>query len=99
MEKHAKVPGGGYACLSSILLDPPPQDSGRRMESFFLAETLKYLYLLFDQDDARFPLDRYVFNTEAHPLPLIDWESPHGRALLNELKRNQLGLFDIDQNI
>jgi len=36
-------------------------------ESFFLAETLKYLYLLFTDDDV-IPLDRYVFNTEAHPL-------------------------------
>lgn len=38
------------------------------METFFLAETLKYLYLLFGPNDI-FPLDKYVFNTEAHPLP------------------------------
>ncbi|KXS21552.1 glycoside hydrolase family 47 protein [Gonapodya prolifera JEL478] len=37
------------------------------MESFFVAETLKYLYLLFSGDDV-ISLDRYVFNTEAHPL-------------------------------
>ncbi|KAJ1569547.1 hypothetical protein HK405_002998, partial [Cladochytrium tenue] len=36
-------------------------------ESFFLAETLKYLYLLFADSDV-LPLDAYVFNTEAHPL-------------------------------
>ena len=40
-----------------------------RMESFFLAETLKYLYLLFSDDDV-IPLDKYVFNTEAHPLSI-----------------------------
>lgn len=39
-----------------------------KMESFFLGETLKYLYLLFDEGD-KVPLDKYVLNTEAHPLP------------------------------
>jgi hypothetical protein len=37
------------------------------MESFFLAETLKYSYLLF-APETDFSLKRYVFNTEAHPL-------------------------------
>ncbi|GEQ67068.1 hypothetical protein JCM33374_g731 [Metschnikowia sp. JCM 33374] len=41
------------------------------MESFWLAETLKYLYLLFDDED-KLPLNDYVFNTEAHPLPKFD---------------------------
>jgi mannosyl-oligosaccharide alpha-1,2-mannosidase len=41
------------------------------METFFLAETLKYLYLLFGSNDV-FPLDKYVFNTEAHPFPIFD---------------------------
>ncbi|TFK73471.1 glycoside hydrolase family 47 protein [Pluteus cervinus] len=36
------------------------------MESFWFAEVLKYLYLTFD-DPNRFSLDKYVFNTEAHP--------------------------------
>jgi len=36
-------------------------------QSFFLAETLKYLYLLFCPDDV-IPLDKFVFTTEAHPL-------------------------------
>lgn len=40
------------------------------MESFFLAETLKYLYLLFADDASELPLDEWVFNTEAHPLPI-----------------------------
>ena len=38
-------------------------------DSFFLAETLKYLYLLFSEDSL-LPLDRWVFNTEAHPFPI-----------------------------
>lgn len=47
---------------------PPPKDN--RMDTFFLAETLKYLYLLFSPDDI-IPLESYVFNTEAHPLPVF----------------------------
>ncbi|CAN6675032.1 hypothetical protein TRVA0_080S00210 [Trichomonascus vanleenenianus] len=35
-------------------------------ESFWMGETLKYFYLLFDEDD-HISLDDYVFNTEAHP--------------------------------
>ena len=31
-------------------------------ESFWLAETLKYMFLTFDGDS--YPLDEYVFNTE-----------------------------------
>ncbi|CEP20797.1 MNS1 [Cyberlindnera jadinii] len=38
------------------------------MESFWLAETLKYLYLLFDDTNLT-PLDEVIFNTEAHPFP------------------------------
>lgn len=40
------------------------------MESFVLAETFKYLYLLFSPDTL-LPLDRFVFTTEAHPLRII----------------------------
>lgn len=44
--------------------------------SFFLAETLKYLYLLFHPDsETMIPLDEYVFNTEAHPLPIYSWSA------------------------
>jgi len=43
-----------------------------RMESFFLAETLKYLLLLQDPDHT-IKLDRYVFNTEAHPLSMLEF--------------------------
>ena len=40
------------------------------MESFWLAETLKYLYLLFEDDPSVLSFDEWVFNTEAHPLPI-----------------------------
>ena len=42
-----------------------------KMESFFLAETLKYLHLLFaDPETAPVDLDTWVFTTEAHALPM-----------------------------
>ena len=52
-----------YADLKHV---QPPERSDR-MESFFLAETLKYLYLLF-APRTTLDLDAVVFNTEAHPL-------------------------------
>jgi mannosidase alpha-like ER degradation enhancer 2 len=39
----------------------------RRRRNRFLAETLKYLYLLFAPEET-LDLERVVFNTEAHPL-------------------------------
>lgn len=40
-----------------------------RMESFFLSETAKYLFLLFDEDHPLNHLDSpFVFSTEGHPL-------------------------------
>lgn len=36
------------------------------MESFWIAETLKYYYLLFSEPDV-INLDEWVLNTEAHP--------------------------------
>lgn len=41
------------------------------MESFWLAETLKYFYLVFSEWDV-VDLDRWVLNTEAHPLKRPD---------------------------
>lgn len=52
-----------YASLSSVVTKTQQDD----MESFFFAETLKYLYLLLG-DPGRVDLSRTVFNTEAHPL-------------------------------
>lgn len=41
-----------------------------KMESFFLSETLKYLYLLFDPNN-KFNKENYIFSTEAHPFPVV----------------------------
>lgn len=71
--KYTKVPDGGYTSINNVRdpLSPGPRD---KMESFFLGETLKYLYLLFSDDTDLLSLDSYVFNTEAHPLPI--WPAP-----------------------
>lgn len=69
IEKHARVVTGGYAVIKNV--DKVPVIHEDKMETFFLAETLKYLFLLFSDDDV-LPLDRYVFNTEAHPLEVFD---------------------------
>ena len=68
-EKHCRVSSGGYTSLKSVLQVPPPTRD--KMESFFLGETLKYLFLLFS-DDSVMSLDQYVWNTEAHALPIYD---------------------------
>ena len=56
----------GFSSISNVM----SQDGGNKtniQESFFLAETLKYFYLIFDNPE-RISLDEWVFNTEAHPL-------------------------------
>lgn len=58
-----------YVSLDDMVSIPPKQRDN--VESFWWAETLKYLYLLFD-DDNTIPLDKYVFNTEAHPFPRFE---------------------------
>jgi hypothetical protein len=52
----------GYTVLRSVVT----KEKGDRMHSFFLAETLKYFYLLFAPEALDF--SAVVFNTEAHPL-------------------------------
>jgi hypothetical protein len=42
------------------------KEKGDLMHSFFLAETLKYFYLLY-APDSTLDLRAVVFNTEAHP--------------------------------
>ncbi|KAK1938174.1 Endoplasmic reticulum mannosyl-oligosaccharide 1 [Phytophthora citrophthora] len=67
-ENHSKVESGGYRSTSNVWNGNPTTKLGA-MESFFIAETLKYLFLLFS-DDTILPLDEIVFNTEAHPFPM-----------------------------
>ncbi|KYK56759.1 Glycosyl hydrolase family 47 [Drechmeria coniospora] len=58
-------------CGWAGLQDVQTGEKQDRMESFFLGETTKYMYLLFDPDHPLNNLDAaYVFTTEGHPLIL-----------------------------
>ncbi|KAI8053009.1 glycoside hydrolase [Syncephalis plumigaleata] len=63
---------GRATCLVSVVdVSKTPTMKQDSSETFYMAETLKYLLLIFDDDDNLLPLDRYVFNTEAHPFPIF----------------------------
>jgi ER degradation enhancer, mannosidase alpha-like 2 len=53
----------GYAHLKDV----ETKEKSDKMESFFLAETFKYLYLTFAKDSV-LDFNKVIFNTEAHPL-------------------------------
>lgn len=91
IEKYARVNEGGYAGIKQVILDCQGTKIDRQ-ESFFLAETLKYLYLLFS-DNNLIPItgpDAYVFNTEAHPLRKWDW--------IKRLKDQKLSNLSVDNS-
>ena len=50
IEQYAKVESGGYSSVNDVTR---AEGGGKRdkMESFFMGETLKYLYLLFSDDE------------------------------------------------
>ena len=71
----------GSAALQDIMKTPPEKSDSMEVslehltrvrqaltspQSFWLAETLKYFYLIFSDHD-EISLDDFVFNTEAHP--------------------------------
>ena len=62
LRDYCKV-GSGFADVVNL----DTKERSDRMESYFLAETLKYLYLLFS-DTALLDLEHVVFTTEAHPI-------------------------------
>ncbi|XP_038688325.1 alpha-mannosidase I MNS5 isoform X2 [Tripterygium wilfordii] len=59
---------GGFASIRDVTT----MQLEDHQHSFFLAETCKYLYLLFD--DSFLVDENYIFTTEGHPLPVLsDW--------------------------
>lgn len=62
LEKYCET-DDGFAALVSVETKQKRDD----MESFFLAETLKYLYLLY-APRSTLDLNKVIFNTEAHPM-------------------------------
>ncbi|KAJ7159758.1 glycoside hydrolase [Mycena filopes] len=68
IERFCRLPEGGYASVLDV--DHLPVKYEDKQETFFLSETLKYLYLTF-ADENVLDLNEVVFNTEAHPLPIF----------------------------
>lgn len=101
IEKISRMPCG-YASVKDLR----DHQLDNRMESFFLAETVKYLYLLFDPahflhggrawEDGGGASGRcvlgtgYIFNTEAHPLDAAALYCCHSHDLDQSELRNIL---------
>ncbi|BHF57825.1 ER degradation-enhancing alpha-mannosidase-like protein 3 [Sparganum proliferum] len=66
LNRYARVPCG-FAAIKDIRT----MEHTDQMDSFVLAETFKYLYLLFSEP-SELPLDmsKYILSTEAHLLPI-----------------------------
>jgi mannosidase alpha-like ER degradation enhancer 2 len=62
LKTYCRAPEG-YAELKSVIT----KEKFDRMETYFLAETLKYFYLLFAPKET-LDFKSVVFNTEAHPM-------------------------------
>ncbi|XP_064395990.1 ER degradation-enhancing alpha-mannosidase-like protein 3 isoform X1 [Halichondria panicea] len=66
LNKYARV-RCGFAAIKDLRTNAHDD----RMDSFVLAETFKYLFLLFaDKGDSPLNMDDFVFTTEAHLFPL-----------------------------
>ncbi|KAK5663569.1 hypothetical protein OQA88_4000 [Cercophora sp. LCS_1] len=79
----------GWAGLQNVV-DGEKSD---RMESFFLGETAKYMYLLFDDEHPLNKLDAaYVFTTEGHPL-IIPKAKPTNGAARRRSRTDELSTY------
>eukprot|EP00835_Amoeboradix_gromovi_P004578 NODE_365_length_10088_cov_0.583041.p1 type:complete len:557 gc:universal NODE_365_length_10088_cov_0.583041:7990-9660(+) len=58
----------GYASLSNLIMATKEP----RMESYFLSETAKYMYLMFNQNHMFLGIN-YTFTTEGHPVRILNW--------------------------
>uniref|UniRef100_G3T0L6 alpha-1,2-Mannosidase n=1 Tax=Loxodonta africana TaxID=9785 RepID=G3T0L6_LOXAF len=89
LEKYTKVKCG-YATLHHVI-DKSKED---RMESFFLSETCKYLYLLFDEENPVHKSGtRYMFTTEGHVISVdkLLRESPWREFFSEDGEQDQEG--------
>lgn len=78
LQRYARV-SCGYAAVKDVRTNVHED----RMDSFVLAETFKYLFLLFSEpSDLLLDLDQFLFTTEAHLLPLTLARSSNA-SLLN----------------
>eukprot|EP01059_Diplonema_ambulator_P029859 TRINITY_DN4976_c0_g1_i1.p1 TRINITY_DN4976_c0_g1~~TRINITY_DN4976_c0_g1_i1.p1 ORF type:complete len:749 (+),score=262.41 TRINITY_DN4976_c0_g1_i1:60-2306(+) len=87
IDHWCKVESGGYSGLRNVAFVPPQKDD--LQQSFWFAETLKYLYVIFSDDDL-LDFKEWVLNTEAHPLrvrkrnPLDVWDERDATKLAQE---------------
>ena len=68
IERYCRTPVG-YTSIGNVR-NPSNTAPRDKMESYFLAETLKYFYLLFS--DEIIDLKKTVMTTEGHLLPVHD---------------------------
>ncbi|KAF7346344.1 Glycoside hydrolase family 47 protein [Mycena sanguinolenta] len=68
IEQHCRVESGGYATIINV--DEVPSRKEDKMETFMLVRL--FLPTASSPDASVLPLDKYVLNTEAHPLPIFD---------------------------
>mmetsp|Transcript_13798 Transcript_13798/g.35113 ORF Transcript_13798/g.35113 Transcript_13798/m.35113 type:complete len:427 (-) Transcript_13798:90-1370(-) len=81
----------GYAAIPNVLDTSGKQED--KMESFWMAETIKYFYLLFDPSDP-VKLEEHVFNTEAHPLRIL--KQPREELLGSHYSIHESSLSDAE---
>lgn len=86
LNKYARVP-----CGFAAIQDLKSNTQEDRMDSYVLAETFKYLYLLFaEEEDSPLDMDDFVFTTEAHLLPL---SLANCNATLNKVVQDTMKLL------
>ncbi|XP_042584838.1 ER degradation-enhancing alpha-mannosidase-like protein 3 isoform X3 [Cyprinus carpio] len=88
LNRFARVPCG-FAAMKDVRTGSHED----RMDSFFLAEMFKYLFLLFaEEEDLHFNVEDYVFTTEAHLLPLSLSTASNSQAppLVNNMAGEEL---------
>ena len=96
IEKWCRVDTGGYSGIRNVGMVPPQKDD--LQQSFWFAETLKYLFIIFSEDTA-VDFSTWVFNTEAHPMkirkrdPLDVWPAARRKQRDADMRR------DIDERL
>eukprot|EP00794_Sanderia_malayensis_P017887 gene17887-19669_t len=92
LDLHARVPCG-FAAIQDLRTFAHED----KMDSFVLAETFKYLYLLFSEESDRIlDIHNFIFTTEAHLLPLslsnVNLDKKNNRTLQNTTRQASIVL-------
>lgn len=66
LNRYARVDTGGFAAVRNV----ETMEKENHQQSFFLSETLKYLYLLYNDSFLK-KGHAFVFTTEGHPFPVV----------------------------